>query len=94
MEVLVLQDDNWDKELAPIFANTELEVIWRIKVDWETFEHPRRCVYLLGAEDSGLSKQAIAKCHFLIKFKSQKSLNVSVAGSIVLYDRGINKPRS
>lgn len=38
MEVLVLQDDNWDKELAPIFANTELEVIWRIKVDWETFE--------------------------------------------------------
>lgn len=38
MEVLVLQDDNWYKELAPIFANTNLEVIWRIKVDWETFE--------------------------------------------------------
>ncbi|UFH35415.1 RNA methyltransferase [Flavobacterium acetivorans] len=62
--------------------------------DLETFEHPRRCVYLLGAEDNGLSKQAIEKCHFLVKFKSEKSLNVSVAGSIVLYDRGINKPRS
>jgi tRNA G18 (ribose-2'-O)-methylase SpoU len=48
----------------------------------------------LGAEDSGLSKKAIEKCHFLVKFKSPKSLNVSVAGSIVLYDRGINKPRS
>ncbi|RAJ15194.1 RNA methyltransferase [Olleya aquimaris] len=60
----------------------------------ETFNHPRRCVYLLGAEDHGLSKAAIEKSHFLVKFKSQLSLNVSVAGSIVMYDRGINKPRS
>lgn len=62
--------------------------------DLETFHHPRRCVYLLGAEDNGLTKAAIEKCHFLVKFKSVMSLNVSVAGSIVLYDRGINKPRS
>ncbi|TXG39459.1 RNA methyltransferase [Seonamhaeicola maritimus] len=60
----------------------------------ETFHHPRRCVYLLGAEDHGLSKQAIEKSHFLVKFNSAKSLNVSVAGSIVMYDRGIEKPRS
>ncbi|MCP4052324.1 MAG: RNA methyltransferase [Mesoflavibacter sp.] len=60
----------------------------------ETFHHPRRCVYLLGAEDHGLSNAAIEKSHFLVKFKSQLSLNVSVAGSIVMYDRGINKPRS
>lgn len=62
--------------------------------DLETFHHPRRCVYLLGAEDNGLTKAAIEKCHFLVKFKSIMSLNVSVAGSIVLYDRGIDKPRS
>jgi tRNA G18 (ribose-2'-O)-methylase SpoU len=60
----------------------------------ETFNHPRQCVYLLGAEDHGLSRIAIEKSHFLIKFKSPKSLNVAVAGSIVMYDRGINKPRS
>ena len=53
----------------------------------ETFEHPRRCVYLLGAEDHGLSKTAKGKAHFLVKFKSELSLNVSVAGSIVMYDR-------
>ena len=63
-------------------------------VPLEAFRHPRRCVYLLGAEDHGLSKKAIEKSHFLVKFKSQLSLNVSVAGSIVMYDRGINKPRS
>lgn len=56
-------------------------------VPLETFMHPRRCVYLLGAEDHGLSKKAIEKSHFLVKFKSQLSLNVSVAGSIVMYDR-------
>ena len=62
--------------------------------DLETFMHPRRCVYLLGAEDHGLSKKAIEKSHHLIKFKSELSVNVAVAGSIVMYDRGINKPRS
>ena len=56
-------------------------------VQLETFTHPRRCVYLLGAEDHGLSNAAIEKSHHLIKFKSELSLNVSVAGSIVMYDR-------
>ena len=56
-------------------------------VQLETFEHPRRCVYLLGAEDHGLSKTAKGKAHFLVKIKSELSLNVSVAGSIVMYDR-------
>lgn len=58
-----------------------------------SFNHPRRCVYLLGAEDHGLSNKAIDSAHFLVKFKSTLSLNVAVAGSIVLYDRSINKPR-
>ena len=53
----------------------------------ETFTHPRRCVYLLGAEDHGLSNTAIEKSHHLVKFKSELSLNVSVAGSIIMYDR-------
>ena len=56
-------------------------------VQLETFTHPKRCVYLLGAEDHGMSKIAIDKSHHLVKFKSELSLNVSVAGSIVMYDR-------
>ncbi|MBB3696721.1 RNA methyltransferase [Flammeovirga yaeyamensis] len=61
--------------------------------DLETFKHPRRCVYLLGAEDHGLSKQAMEKSHLLVKFNSPKSLNVAVAGSIVMYDRSLGKER-
>ncbi len=60
--------------------------------DLETFSHPKRCVYLLGAEDNGLTNEAMERSHFLVKFNSQFSLNVAVAGSIVLYDRSRNKP--
>lgn len=56
-------------------------------VPLETFEHPKRCVYLLGAEDHGMSRLAIEKSHHLVKFDTPMSLNVSVAGSIVMYDR-------
>jgi len=50
-------------------------------------------VYLLGAEDHDLSKKAIDKSLFLVKFSSVESLNVAVEGSIVLYDRSRSKPR-
>lgn len=51
------------------------------------FQHPERCIYLLGAEDSGLSNEAINKCHELVILPGDICLNVSVAGSILLYDR-------
>ena len=59
----------------------------------ESFHHPRRCVYLLGAEDHGLSNKAQQKAHHLVRLNSTKSLNVAVAGSIVMYDRRLPKPR-
>ena len=51
------------------------------------YTHPERAIYLLGAEDNGLSKLAIEKCHGLVQFDSKHCLNVSVAGSIIMYDR-------
>ena len=42
---------------------------------------------LLGAEDHGLSKAALARCQHLVQLPGRASLNVAVAGSIVLYDR-------
>ncbi len=58
-------------------------------VDLKDFKHPRNCVYLLGAEDHGLTKNAIHKSHHLVKFNTPKSLNVAVAGSIIMYDRNV-----
>lgn len=53
----------------------------------EHYCHPDRAVYLLGAEDHGLSKAALAKCHQLVQLPGRSSLNVAVAGSLVMYDR-------
>ena len=55
-----------------------------------SFSHPKSCVYLLGAEDNGLPEKAIMKCHKLVQLPGERSMNVSVAGSIVMFDR-INK---
>lgn len=51
------------------------------------FKHPKQACYLLGAEDSGLTKEAIAKCQEIVYLPGTRSLNVAVAGSIVLFDR-------
>lgn len=53
----------------------------------EEFKHPQRALYLLGAEDHGLTNGALAVCHKLVRLRGERSMNVSVAGSIVLYHR-------
>lgn len=52
-----------------------------------TYNHPERAIYLLGAEDHGLSARAIEKCHDIVKFDSNFCMNVSCAGSILMWDR-------
>ena len=54
------------------------------------FNHPQRGIYLLGSENNGLPKDLQNKCQDLIVLPGTTSLNVSVAGSIVIFDR-INK---
>lgn len=53
------------------------------------FAHPERAVYLLGAEDHGLTAHERDRCHHLVQVESLRpqSMNVSVAGSLLLYTR-------
>lgn len=51
------------------------------------FEHPERCIYLLGAEDIGLNEDAKSLCHKIVEVPSLHCLNVSVTGSIIMADR-------
>ncbi len=59
------------------------------------FIHPRQACYLLGSEDKGLTEEAMKACKEIIFLPGEQSLNVSVAGSIILYDRvtkrGVNR---
>ncbi len=54
------------------------------------FKHPPRASYLLGSEDNGLPIEVIERCHKLVQLPGKTSLNVSVSGSIVMFDR-VNK---
>lgn len=52
------------------------------------YVHRSACCYLLGAEDHGLDKATMDRCHDLIVIPfGEHSMNVACAGSIVLYDR-------
>lgn len=57
----------------------------------ESFVHPERAVYLLGAEDHGLPRPVLNRCHSLVQISTvhPESMNVAVAGSLVLWHRHI-----
>ena len=61
----------------------------------DSFNHEERCCYLLGAEDDGLPIEVLARAHrhVVIPSPMERSMNVAVAGSIVMYDRYVkSKP--
>lgn len=57
------------------------------------FVHPERAVYLLGAEDHGLTPDERDRCHHLVQIESlgTASMNVAVAGSLLLYTRHMTR---
>lgn len=58
-----------------------------------TFVHPERALYLLGAEDYGLMPSITIECQHVISIESinMEVYNVAVAGSIIMYHRLITK---
>lgn len=57
------------------------------------FDHPAQAIYLLGAEEYGLPEHVLKKCQAVVSLEAmmKSSFNVSVAGSIVMYDRVFGK---
>ncbi|RYZ70387.1 MAG: TrmH family RNA methyltransferase [Proteobacteria bacterium] len=51
------------------------------------FEHPLSACYLLGAEDDGIPINIVERCHQVVQLEGEKSMNLAVAGSIVIYHR-------
>ena len=48
---------------------------------------PPRAAYVFGAERFSLSPQVLKACEFVVKIPTRFSINVGMAGAIVLYDR-------
>lgn len=53
------------------------------------FLHPERAIYLLGAEDHGIPRAVLERCHYCVSLEAVRtpSFNVAVAGSLVMYHR-------
>ena len=56
-------------------------------VELPRFRHPTCAAYVFGAERFSLSPQMLALCEFVVKIPTRFSINVGMAGAIVLYDR-------
>ena len=56
-------------------------------VELPRFRHPLRAAYIFGSERMSLSPGALARCTFVVKIPTRFSINVGMAGAIVMYDR-------
>lgn len=55
----------------------------------ENYHHRERCIYLLGAEDHGIPPEILSRCKETVQLIGDYCMNVSTAGSIVMYDRAV-----
>jgi tRNA G18 (ribose-2'-O)-methylase SpoU len=56
-------------------------------VELPRFRHPMCAAYVFGAERFSLSPHMLSLCEFVVKIPTRFSINVGMAGAIVLYDR-------
>lgn len=60
---------------------------WDESTPLAKFKHPERAMYVLGAEDHGISGDVLDVIDDLIYVPTSQCMNVAITGSIVLYDR-------
>jgi tRNA G18 (ribose-2'-O)-methylase SpoU len=76
--------DKWG--FLPCYAGVELD---DKAINIREFHHPERACYMLGAEDHGIPTEVLGRCHRTLKLDGDESMNVAVAGSVVVYHRSL-----
>lgn len=56
-------------------------------IELPSFRHPRQAAYILGSEREGLSADLQSRCDYVIRIPTRFSVNLGVAGALVMYDR-------
>lgn len=62
-------------------------------VELPSFTHPPQAAYILGPERGGLSPEVTGLCRHVVKIPTKFSVNVALAGAIVMYDRLLSMGR-
>jgi tRNA (guanosine-2'-O-)-methyltransferase len=86
--VPLFEYQDWEDFKRHVPKNCEVVIVEQTEIshNLQTFSHPQSAIYVLGAEDEGFPLELM---HGLQKvmIETPRSLNVAVAGSIVMYDR-------
>ncbi len=56
-------------------------------IELPSFRHPLRAAYVFGSERLSLSPDVLERCRHVVRIPTRFSINVGMAGAIVLYDR-------
>jgi tRNA G18 (ribose-2'-O)-methylase SpoU len=56
-------------------------------IELPSFRHPARAAYVFGSERLSLSQDVLSRCTHVVKIPTRFSINVGMAGAIVMYDR-------
>lgn len=62
-------------------------------IELPSFHHPRCAAYVLGPERGSLSEAMVARCDYVVKIPTKFSLNLGLAGALVMYDRMLSLGR-
>ena len=62
-------------------------------IDLPSFRHPRQAAYIVGSEREGLSPEMQMLCDYVVKIPTRFSVNLGVAGALIMYDRLITLGR-
>ena len=85
--------DNADAMLLPGGCTLVGVEITDDAVDLPSFRHPRCAAYVLGPERGLLSRDMLARCDHVVKIPMRFSINVGLAGALVMYDRLVTHGR-
>jgi len=62
-------------------------------IELPSFHHPGRAAYVLGPERGALSPALAGRCDYVVRIPTRFSLNVGIAGALVMYDRVLSLGR-
>ena len=62
-------------------------------VELPSFRHPRNAAYVLGPERGALSPAILQRCAHVVKIPTKFSINLALAGALVMYDRLVSRGR-
>jgi rRNA methylases len=62
-------------------------------IELPSFRHPRTAAYVFGRERLSLSPALVGRCDYVVRIPTRFSVNVGIAGAIVIYDRVISLGR-